>query len=235
MVKNLGWRSGQHYVTGARHQAFEATEWSRIRPGIINLLWQVAYEVIPVDHEHFEWLAWPCMIVRWHHWRRICLHVPFFSLPVWPPFRSNFDLRPLPLVSTKKKIYQIRAFDFGVQFSFRRGSYFIQYAIVSCLTKRNSNRIIAKLTILGQRTRSTAYVMDSPGVPREKELFFQNVCAGKGSSLQKYGSMVHCVHVSACHPGPSSGYNLKMLRKLNFLNTKWATQVLSQVDIGVQC
>ena len=37
-----------------------------------------AYEVIPADHEHFELLAWPCMITRWHHWRHKHLYVLFF-------------------------------------------------------------------------------------------------------------------------------------------------------------
>ena len=42
-----------------------------------------------------------------------------FSSSVSPSSCSNFDLRPLPLVSTEK-MYQIRAYDFGVQFSFNK-------------------------------------------------------------------------------------------------------------------
>ena len=38
---------------------------------------------------------------------------------VWPSSRSNFDLGPSPLDSTKKN-FHIRAYDFGVQFSFKR-------------------------------------------------------------------------------------------------------------------
>ena len=34
-----------------------AEEWYWIRPGIIRLLRQVAYDMIPADHEHFESLA----------------------------------------------------------------------------------------------------------------------------------------------------------------------------------
>ena len=40
--KNLGWwRRGRHYVTGARHQVFEAAEWTRIRPSIFSLIEEV--------------------------------------------------------------------------------------------------------------------------------------------------------------------------------------------------
>ena len=46
--------------------------------GVIGLLEQVAFEVIPADHEHFETLAWPCMKARWHHWRHKRSHMPFF-------------------------------------------------------------------------------------------------------------------------------------------------------------
>ena len=66
--KYLGWRRhGRYYITGARRQKFEAAEWSWIQPGVIGLLRQVTYEVILDDHNHFESLAWPCMIARWHH------------------------------------------------------------------------------------------------------------------------------------------------------------------------
>ena len=58
---------------------------------------RVAYEVIPGDQEHFDSLAWPCMIVRWPHWRHQWSHLPCFSqLSVWPSSGSNFDLRPSP-------------------------------------------------------------------------------------------------------------------------------------------
>ena len=55
--------------------------------GRIRLSRQVVYEVIPANHEHFESLAWPCMIVRWHHWRYKHSYVPFF--------RSLFDRLPV--------------------------------------------------------------------------------------------------------------------------------------------
>ena len=49
---------------------------------------EVAYESTPADHEHFDSLAWPCMIARWRHRRHKHSHVPFFCclfgrLPVW--------------------------------------------------------------------------------------------------------------------------------------------------------
>ena len=80
--KNVGWRRrGRYYITGARHQEFEAAEWSWIQPDLIGLLRQVAYELILADHEHIESLAWPCMKARWHHWRHKHSHVPFFYCP----------------------------------------------------------------------------------------------------------------------------------------------------------
>ena len=52
----------------------------------------VTCEVIPADHEHFVSLAWPCMMVRWHHWHHKRSHVPFcfaVCLTVFP-----FEFRP---------------------------------------------------------------------------------------------------------------------------------------------
>ena len=49
-----------------------------IQPAVIGLLWQVAYELIPADHEHFTLLTWPCMMARWHHWCNKHSLVPFF-------------------------------------------------------------------------------------------------------------------------------------------------------------
>ena len=40
-----------------------------------------------------------------------------FRPSVWPSSCSNFDLGPSPSISTKKKAYKIRDYDFGVQFS----------------------------------------------------------------------------------------------------------------------
>ena len=88
--KNLGWRRrGRYYVTGARRQEFEAVELSWVRPGVIGLLRQVAYELISANHEHFESFEWPCMIAGWHHWHHKRLHVPFF--------RRLFDCVPVQI------------------------------------------------------------------------------------------------------------------------------------------
>ena len=115
--KELGWRRrDRYYVTGTRLKKFEAAEWCWIQPGKIGWLWHVAHEVIPAQLEHFESLTWPCMI-RWHHWRHKRPHVPFlFSLFVWPSSRSfEFQPRTFTIEFYGKKIYQIRAYDFGVQ------------------------------------------------------------------------------------------------------------------------
>ena len=46
---------------------------------------------------------------------------------VWPCSRSNFDLGPSPLDSMEKK--HIRAYDFGVQFSFKHiNDFFLHHA-----------------------------------------------------------------------------------------------------------
>ena len=109
-------RRGRYCVTGARRQEFEAVE-SWIRPGVMDLLRQNAYELIPADHEYFESLAWSCMIARWHHWRHKRSYVPIFSPSVWPSSCPNFDLGLSPLNSQN---CQIRAYDFGVQFSLKK-------------------------------------------------------------------------------------------------------------------
>ena len=62
----------------------------------------------------------------WHQWlmpaarRRHLRFFGHFWPSVWPSSRSNFDLGPSPLDSTEK-IFYIRAYDFGVQFSFKHG------------------------------------------------------------------------------------------------------------------
>ena len=61
----------------------------------------------------------------WHQWlmpaarRRHPRFFGHFWPSVWPSSRSNFDLGPSPLDSTEK-IFHIRAYDFGVQFSFNQ-------------------------------------------------------------------------------------------------------------------
>ena len=73
--------------------------------------------MILVDHEHFELLAWPCMMmVRWHH-ARLRVIVFAICLAVFP-----WEFRPWTFMidqMLRKKIRQIRAYAFGVQFSFK--------------------------------------------------------------------------------------------------------------------
>ena len=116
--KNLGLPQGGRYcVTGARRQEFEAAEWSWTRTGVIRLLWQVAYDLIPADHEHFELLVWPCMIARWHHCVTKARTCHFFAVCL-TVFQFEFWRRTFTIGFHEKNIYQIRAYDFGVQFSF---------------------------------------------------------------------------------------------------------------------
>ena len=60
------------------------------------------------------------MIARWHQCGTMTSQIlarANFPPSVWPSSRSNFDLGPSPSDSTEK-LYHIRAYDFGVQFSF---------------------------------------------------------------------------------------------------------------------
>ena len=80
----------------------------------------------------------------WHQWlvpaarRRHPRFFGHFWPSVWPSSRSNFDLGPSPLDSTEK-IFRIRAYDFGVQFSFNPWSvvsivtqYTVTIHLISC-------------------------------------------------------------------------------------------------------
>ena len=61
------------------------------------------------------------MIARWHQCGTMTSQMlarASFPPSVWPSSRSNFDLGPSPSDSTEK-LYHIRAYDFGVQFSFK--------------------------------------------------------------------------------------------------------------------
>ena len=61
------------------------------------------------------------MIARWHQCGTMTSQIlarASFPPSVWPSSRSNFDLGPSPSDSTEK-LYHIRAYDFGVQFSFK--------------------------------------------------------------------------------------------------------------------
>ena len=64
-----------------------------------------------------RWLRGGTSVAPWRHkWS----DVPVFSPSVWPSSRSNFDLGPSSSDSTEKnQKNHIRAYDFGVQFSFK--------------------------------------------------------------------------------------------------------------------
>ena len=113
-------------------------------PGVKNLrLWNglefdwrfqvflqsVEYKVIPTDYADFESLAWPCMIARWHHGRHNACTCHFFAvcLTVFP-FRIS-TLEPSPSDATKK-VYEIRAYDFGIQLP--PGSLILSPELVQC-------------------------------------------------------------------------------------------------------
>ena len=72
-------------------------------------------------------------------------------------------LLPLPSPSTWYSLWELL---FNTSFCrgtviFRRGSYFF-YVFFSVLTKRNSDQTVAKLSLLGQRTKPAVYAMSSP-------------------------------------------------------------------------
>ena len=77
------------------------------------------------------------------------LEFAIFSLSVWPFSRSIFDLRPSPLDSTKK-IYQIRAYDFGVQFPLTTPDYCSRCRLRWMIDQENL--VYASLPV-GERTR----------------------------------------------------------------------------------
>ena len=87
---------GGYYVTGARRQEFVAVEWSWNQPGILR---QIAYELNLADNEHFESLAWPCMMARWYHWHHNACTFHFFAVHL---AGSHFNLEPSPSDSTEK-------------------------------------------------------------------------------------------------------------------------------------
>ena len=111
--KNLGWwHRGRFYVTGARCQEFKAAEWSWIRPGAIGHYGRSRtnwFQPVMNTSNRSHDLAWlwggttDVTNARTGHFSAVCLSVFLFT--------SDLHHRIL-----RKKIYQIRAYDFGVQF-----------------------------------------------------------------------------------------------------------------------
>ena len=117
-IKSRVARRGRYYITGARHQEFEAVKWSSFLPGVIRLLRQAAssrFWLIMNISNHSRDLTWLRGGTTDVTKVRMC-HI--FWLSVWPSSCSTFEPKPSPLDSTEK-IYQISAYDFGVQFSFK--------------------------------------------------------------------------------------------------------------------
>ena len=78
--------------------------------------------LIPADHEYLDSVAWPCLDCEvapvWHHGVTNARTCQFF--------RRLFDRLPVRISTSdlhhrilRKKLYHIRAYDFGVQFSFK--------------------------------------------------------------------------------------------------------------------
>ena len=80
------------------------------------------HRLIPADHEYLDSVAWPChdceVAPVWHHDVTNARTCQFL--------RRLFDRLPVPISASdlhhrilRKKLYHIRAYDFGVQFSFK--------------------------------------------------------------------------------------------------------------------
>ena len=80
--------------------------------------------LIPADHEYLDSVVWPChdceVAPVWHHDVTNGLTCQFFGrlFDRLPVRISTSDLHHRIL---RKKLYHIRAYDFGVQFSFKAG------------------------------------------------------------------------------------------------------------------
>ena len=89
------------------------------------------------SYEHFE--LWPCMMTRWHHWRRHhkCMACSSFFAVCLTDFPTEFWPRTKDHRISQKKVYQIRAYGFGMQFFVEsslmavgvRAHYIIEYKV----------------------------------------------------------------------------------------------------------
>ena len=102
-------------VAGVIQDVRDQPESIRARSAVVNLLCPVEFIAIPQPRILDAWQQWPNVGCVW-----VTQDLAIFGcLPVWPCSYWNFDLGPSPSNSTKK-INQIRAYDFGVQFSSKR-------------------------------------------------------------------------------------------------------------------
>ena len=108
MAKNLTWqRLFTSLVPGVKNS---------LLPNGLEQLRQVTLKGILADHEHFESLAWLCMISMCHYWRHKCSPVPF-SRCLLNISRSFFWSWPRAfIIRFCEKIYQTRAYPSGVMF-----------------------------------------------------------------------------------------------------------------------
>ena len=110
---------------GSKHRDWTASRWwARWRSQSSScqhhvITWR---GLIPADHEYLDSVAWPChdceVAPVWHHDVTNGLTCQFF--------RRLFDRLPVRISTSdlhhrilRKKLYHIRAYDFGVQFSFK--------------------------------------------------------------------------------------------------------------------
>ena len=110
---------------GSKHRDWTASRWwARWRSQSSScqhhvITWR---GLIPADHEYLDSVAWPSLRsgTSVAPWRHKSSHVPVF--------RRLFDRLPVRISTSdlhhwilRKKLYHIRAYDFGVQFSFNVG------------------------------------------------------------------------------------------------------------------
>ena len=206
--KNLGWpRRGRHYITGAGRQEFEAPERSWIRPSVIGSERQIIY-VFPADHEHFELLAWPCMIARWHHWRHKRSHVSFF--------RCQFDRHPIRILTSdlhhrilRKNICQIRAYDFGVRFSFKNS--FLNTIKLWIRAKKLRKRFCDFIC----RQWTTSLVLDLPMIEKAWICKLQEIHCVRVVIAWNAPQFLPCVEHSFYYPGQKNWDSLESWRRTN--------------------
>ena len=110
---------------GSKHRDWTASRWWarwRSQSSLCQhhvITWR---GLIPADHEYLDSVAWPChdceVAPVWHHDvtnPRTCQ----FSAVCLTVFPFEFRPRTFTIGFYEKKLYHIRAYDFGVQFSFK--------------------------------------------------------------------------------------------------------------------
>ena len=147
-------------VTGLRHDDERDDDRSHRRVSIMSSLdagwFRLITNILIQSHD----LA---MIARWHQCGTMTSQMlarASFPPSVWPPSRSNFDLGPSPSDSTEK-LYHIRAYDFGVQFSFNefRVIFFWPSTAILFLAGRQWLQDCAKHISAGWKEKQVKFVL----------------------------------------------------------------------------